>query len=392
MPSSYLSYIWPAVQYTPKTIMPQQVHRLFKFDDAQMKMPKRMEKGGTWRAQDSGSLPDDLEAATPWHGRFGFRFELAGAQYIPGGRSSSGTRRILISAFIWFGLFIGPKLVNIDKARRASRSVHMDRFTEWLAMFTILFIILLVVVSKGGIHMPPFTYFIGLAFSGHASDSVDLRAFGVHALGLFNELIYGYMIMRVINVWYDCYPLLEDQKIAHYLHLPPRAATGMQILAAFVGLPVNWESGFTMSKYDYLTGIKTDLTGEWSAQRDSSPTTSILPSFMGFLLVGAIAPFIIWLAHRRFPRWSLDKCNTTIFFASSATFWGNISTGPLTSIIIGTVWNFYLFRYRHYFWKMWAYISGAELDTGFNTTILFIFVTFGSTGGYFALELVSYPL
>ncbi|KAJ7658557.1 hypothetical protein B0H14DRAFT_2659274 [Mycena olivaceomarginata] len=42
------------------------------------------------------------------------------------------------------------------------------------------------------------------------------------------------------NVWCECYPLLEDQKIAHYLHLPPRVVIGMQILAAFVGLPVNF--------------------------------------------------------------------------------------------------------------------------------------------------------
>ncbi|KAJ7051271.1 hypothetical protein C8F01DRAFT_1263067 [Mycena amicta] len=55
---------------------------------------------------------------------------------------------------------------------------------------------------------------------------------------------------------------------------------------------------------------------------------------------------------------------------------------PLTfnSIIVGTVWNFWLFRYRHHFWKMWAYISGAALDTGFNANLLFIFVVFGSTG------------
>jgi hypothetical protein len=43
------------------------------------------------------------------------------------------------------------------------------RPSEWLAMVTILFIILLAVVSKGGIYVPLFTYFIGLAFGGAAT-------------------------------------------------------------------------------------------------------------------------------------------------------------------------------------------------------------------------------
>ncbi|KAJ7464217.1 OPT oligopeptide transporter [Mycena galericulata] len=316
-----------------------------------------------------------------------------------------------ISAFVWFGLFVGPKLVKIYKARRERKSVHTDRLTkliqasyrditlyEWLALFTIPFVILLVVVIN------------------NASYGLNLRLIGLHALGLFNELIYGYMIdgvkgssrhplgqlaYRIIsgNVWYDCYPILEDQKIAHYLHIPPRATIGIQIMAALVGLPVNYGvmRWILYTKFDYLTGVRHDPTGEWTAQDFKSYNTAGIqyalvgptrlfankvyhPLVYGFLQAFQPASFIIWLAHRRFPRWSLDKWNTTIFFASGATFRGNISTGPLTSIIIGTVWNFWLFRYRNRFWKMWAYISGAAMDTGFNATLLFMFVAFGSTG------------
>ncbi|KAJ6572780.1 OPT oligopeptide transporter [Mycena vulgaris] len=354
-----------------------------------------------------------------------------------------------ISAFVWFGLFVGPKLLHIYRARRARKSAHVDRLTklieanykditlyEWIALFMIPFVVLLIVVIKGGIYMPLFTYFIGLLFGGAAT----LPMASIYALsgfmlkvGLFNELVYGYMIdgvkgssrhplgqlaYRIIsgNVWYDCYPVLEDQKIGHYLHLPPRQVIGIQIMAAFVGLPVNYGvmRWILETKLDYLTGVLTDPTGQWTAQDFKSYNTAGIqyalvgptrlfantvyhPLTYGFV-VGAVAPLLIWLAHRKFPRWNLDKWNTTIFFASSATFRGNISTGPFTSIIIGTVWNFWLFRYRHQFWKMWAYvfsyllslsfilmiqpsyISGAALDTGFNANLLFIFVAFGSTG------------
>ncbi|KAJ7697833.1 OPT oligopeptide transporter [Mycena rosella] len=336
-----------------------------------------------------------------------------------------------ISAFVWFGLFVGPKLLKIYKARRARKSAHVDRLTklieanykdirlyEWLALFTIPFVVLLVVVIKGGIYMPLFTYFIGLLFGAAATlpmASIYAMSGFMLKVGLFNELVYGYMIdgvkgssrhplgqlaYRIIsgNVWYDCYPLLEDQKIGHYLHIPPRHIIGIQIMAALVGLPINYGimRWILETKFDYLTGIKTDPTGQWTAQDFKSYNTAGIqyalvgptrlfantvyrPLVYGFL-VGAVAPLLIWLAHKKFPRWGLDKWNTTIFFASSATFRGNISTGPFTSIIIGTVWNLYLFRYRHHFWKMWAYISGAALDTGFNANLLFIFVILGSSG------------
>ncbi|KAJ7137021.1 OPT oligopeptide transporter [Mycena epipterygia] len=335
-----------------------------------------------------------------------------------------------ISAFVWFGLFVGPKLVHIYKARRARKSAHTDRLTyvqslfqvlhrrEWIAMFTIPFVILLVVVIKGGIYMPLFTYFIGLAFGGAAT----LPMASIYALsgfmlkvGLFVSLLrsmtddgvksssrhpLGQLAYRIIsgNVWYDCYPVLEDQKIGHYLHIPPRQVIGIQIMAAFIGLPINYGimRWILDTKLEYLTGVLTDPSGQWTAQDFKSYNTAGIqyalvgptrlfansvyhPLTYGFV-VGAVAPLLVWLAHRKFPRWQLDKWNTTIFFASSASFRGNISTGPFTSIIIGTVWNFWLFRYRHHFWKMWAYISGAALDTGFNANLLFIFVAFGSTG------------
>ncbi|KAJ6543267.1 OPT oligopeptide transporter [Mycena vulgaris] len=318
-----------------------------------------------------------------------------------------------ISAFVWFGLFVGPKLVHIYKSRRARKSAHTDRLTEWLALFTIPFIVLLVVVIKGGIYMPLFTYFFGLAFGAAAT----LPMASIYALSGFmlNELVYGCVagscrmvskpppatpsgssptVLSLVkltlprNVWYDCYPVLEDQKIGHYLHIPPRQVIGIQILAAFVGLPINsdamgfktgscagfWRRNSTVRLRDNanfdrtdMTGIKTDLTGQWTAQHFKSYNTAgNVPQLIFGDSVDAVAPLLIWLAHRKFPRWNLVKWNTTIFFASSTSFRGNISTGPFTSIIIGTVWNFYLFRYRHYFWKMWAYISGAAL--------------FGSTG------------
>lgn len=192
--------------------------------------------------------------------------------------------------------------------------------------------------------------------------------------------------------------LKRVSQIGHYLHIPPRDVIGIQIIANMISLPVNYGvmRWVLATKYDYLTGKLDDPSGQWTAQDFTSYNTEGImyalvgpkklfassyfsPVLWGFL-AGGVAPALIWFLHQRFPRARFDLWNTTIFFASAATFRGNLSTGPFTTIIVGTVFNYYLYRYRHVWWNKWAYISGAALDTGFNLNLLFIFLFLGTTG------------
>lgn len=143
---------------------------------------------------------------------------------------------------------------------------------------------------------------------------------------------------------------------------------GIQIAANIVAGPINYGvmKGVLTAKYKYLTGELTDPSGQWTAQEFQSYNTAgvmyalvgpkrlfessyFAPVLYGFL-VGFVAPVIIWLLHKKFPKARFELWNTTIFFASMATFRGNLSTGPFTSIIVGTVFNYYLYRYRHNWW------------------------------------------
>ncbi|KAL4817144.1 hypothetical protein BDW67DRAFT_184217 [Aspergillus spinulosporus] len=94
---------------------------------------------------------------------------------------------------------------------------------------------------------------------------------------------------------------------------------------------------------------------------------------------GALAPILMWLLHRGFPRACFDLWHTTVFFASAAVFYEYLSTELFTAFLVGTFTNFSQFRYRWVFWNKWVYISGAALDTGFNVNLLFIFIFLGST-------------
>ncbi|KAI0156292.1 OPT oligopeptide transporter [Pestalotiopsis sp. NC0098] len=334
-----------------------------------------------------------------------------------------------ISSFVWCGLFLGPKIWSIWKARNSNEHYHKDRLSriiqqypgiklwEWGLLTIIPIAILLGIVAAGLVWMPTWTYFVALGFGAAAMLPMSLvyamSGFSIK-VGFFNELIYGYMIeakgssrhplgqlaYRIIsgNVWYDARVVLEDQKIGHYLHLPPRDVIGMQIFANMIALPVNYGvmRWVLDTKFDYVSGKVTDPLGQWTGQDFKSYNTAGIqyslvgpkklfassffqPVLYGFL-VGAVAPVGIWLLHKKFPRVRFDLWNTTIFFASAAVFYGNLSTGPLTAILLGTFTNFYLYRYRRKFWDTWAYISGAALDTGYNANLLFIFLFLGTTG------------
>ncbi|KAL3421551.1 putative plant-like oligopeptide transporter [Phlyctema vagabunda] len=338
-----------------------------------------------------------------------------------------------ISSFVWCGLFLGPKISKIWKARKAEGNFHQDRLSkiiqkypgmtrwEWVILTAVPIVILLIIVATKSIWMPTWTYFVALGFGAAAMLPMSL-VYAVSGysikVGFFNELIYGYMIdakgssrhplgqlaYRIIsgNVWYDARIVLEDQKIGHYLHLPPRDVIGIQILANMLALPINYGvmRWVIASKFDYVSGRVVDPQGQWTGQDFKSYNTAGIqyalvgprklfassffkPVLYGFAAGGA-APLIVWLLHKRFPKVRFDLWNTTIFFASAATFYGNLSTGPFTAILVGTFFNFYLYRYKHQFWNKWAYISGAALDTGFNANLLFIFVFLGTTGAVMA--------
>ncbi|KAK1972368.1 OPT oligopeptide transporter [Colletotrichum sublineola] len=334
-----------------------------------------------------------------------------------------------ISSFVWCGLFLGPKIKRIWKARKDEGEYHQDRLSriiqqypgltmwEWIILTAVPVGILLVIVATKSVWIPTWTYFVALGFGCAAMLPMSLlyatSGYSIN-VGFFNELIYGYMIdapgssrhplgqlaYRIIsgNVWYDARTVLEDQKIGHYLHLPPRQVVSMQIIANLIALPVNYGAmrWVIASKFDYVSGRIPDPQGQWTGQEFKSFNTAGIqyalvgpkklfassfyqPVLYGFL-AGAVAPIIIWTLHKKFPKARFDLWNSTIFFGSAATFHGNLSTGPFTKFLVGTFFNFYLYRYRRAFWNKWAYISGAALDTGFNANLLFILIFLGTTG------------
>jgi hypothetical protein len=180
------------------------------------------------------------------------------------------------------------------------------------------------------------------------------------------------------------------------MKISPRITFFSQLWGTIIGVPINYAviRWVIDTKRAYLNGSQKDPLGQWSGQEVQlylnqgiqygtiGPTrlfqdTIYGPLRWGFLL-GIMAPIVIYCLHRRFPRAKFHLWHSTIFFSSMETFRGNVSTGPMSSIIGGFVCMFYVFRYKHDFWVKYNYLVGAAADTGLSLAILAIFIFFGN--------------
>ncbi|KAG9601233.1 OPT superfamily oligopeptide transporter, partial [Aureobasidium melanogenum] len=271
--------------------------------------------------------------------------------------------------------------------------------------------------ATGKIYIPVWTYFIAIITGALAVTPLGwLYAVSNYQLpiGTFNELLYGLMTSAVSghknptgatiyssiagDAWYRAQYMLNDQKVGHYNHIPPRATFFSQVFGCTIGVPINYGvvKWVLSTKRDILLGIEKDPTHQWTAQHLSSslstsveyvligPTkmfqqSSFKPLPYGFI-VGAFAPILMFTLHKLFPNSKLKfrLWNTTIFFSCVSNFYGNVSTGYTSAFIGGFIVMFWAFRYRNKLWARYNYLMGAAFDAGYNLNLLLVFLFFGS--------------
>ncbi|KAJ5888840.1 hypothetical protein N7495_008881 [Penicillium taxi] len=284
-------------------------------------------------------------------------------------------------------------------------------------LFLVAFVILIVVIACGYLFIPIWTLFVAVASAAvFVIPFAWLYAISNYQLetGSFNELMYGYMVHTKAgqnhqhpcgpsvygaiagDAWYRAQYMLQDQKIGHYMHVPPRDIFFSQIWGTLMGVPINYAvMRWVMdTKGDYLTGKKTDPLDQWTGQSlRSSNTMGIQYAILGpkklfeehemkplpwAFLVGAVIPPILFMFHRFCPKLRIDLWNVSIFFGGLAMFYGNISTGYTSAIIGGYIVMHWAYRHHFEVWKRYNYIIAAAFDAGFNLAMLLIFLCFGA--------------
>ncbi|KAJ3757160.1 OPT oligopeptide transporter protein-domain-containing protein [Lentinula raphanica] len=335
-----------------------------------------------------------------------------------------------LGSFVSCALFQGTELWRTFKTYRQAKPTSNDKLTEiirrypavpiwWnIALFVIPFIILIILTAK--VYMPIYMLFIGLAIgavivlpmgsSVHISYIYSVSGYQMQ-VGFFNELFYGYAIdaggsrhpvgalsYRVISgqCWYEAQSMLADMKLGHYYHIPPRKVLLAQIWGICVGVPVNYATilWVCQTKGDVLKGLVTDPNRQWTGQHiislnNQSITFALVgpkrlfadpiytPMLYGFL-VGAIAPCILFILHRRWPRARFDLWSIPIFCDTLELYYGNISVNFFTRFVLGSINHLWVKRYHLGFWKKYAYLCSAAADTGYNFNLLVIFIAFSA--------------
>ncbi|KAJ5775982.1 uncharacterized protein N7511_000993 [Penicillium nucicola] len=284
-------------------------------------------------------------------------------------------------------------------------------------LFLVSFVILITSIACGYLFIPIWTLFVALSSAAilvvpfawlYAISNYQLET------GSFNELMYGYMVHTKAgnshhhpcgpsvygsiagDAWYRAQYMLQDQKIGHYMHIPPRAVFFSQIFGTCMGVPINYLviRWIMDTKGDYLTGKKADPLNQWTGQSlRSSNTMGVQYAVLGpkrlfgesemaalpwSFLVGAVIPPILYCFHRFFPRLRIDLWNVSIFFGGLAMFYGNISTGYTSAIIGGYIVMYRAYRHHFEVWKRYNYLIAAAFDAGFNLNMLLIFFFFGA--------------
>ncbi|KAF1817669.1 OPT oligopeptide transporter [Eremomyces bilateralis CBS 781.70] len=235
--------------------------------------------------------------------------------------------------------------------------------------------------------------------------------------GTFNELVYGCLINHgdgnhaqkhrhpvgasvygalAGTSWYRAQFMLQDLKIGHFMHIPPRATFFSQIFGELLGIPINYAVILWMlrTKGEYLSGVKVDPLRQWSAQKINSYNSLAVQYVLigprrmfeekiykylpyGFLL-GAILPIAVFLLHKTFKKARFELFNTTILLSSMGWFCGNVSTGYLSRLAVGFYSMFWTKRRCPVKWERYNNLVAAAFDAGFSINQLLLFLFFSA--------------
>ena len=94
-----------------------------------------------------------------------------------------------------------------------------------------------------------------------------------------------------------------------------------------------------------------------------------------FFLAGAIAPLLVWLAHKAFPKqpW-IRLIHMPVLIGSTSMMPPATAVNYTSWIIIGFLSGFVLYRYRPKWWERYNYVLSGGLDAGtaFMSVLLFV--------------------
>lgn len=359
------------------------------------------------------------------------KFELDLAQYDKHGRVHLSTFFALTYGFGFatiaatlshVALFYGREIYDRYRASyKGKEDIHtrlMKNYKDipswWfhgLLAMTLLVALFLCIFLKKEVQMP----FWGLLFAAALAFIFSLPISIITAttnqtpgLNIITEYVMGiiYPGRPIANVCFKTYgymsmaqaiSFLSDFKLGHYMKIPPRSMFLVQfigtIIAGTINLGVAW---WLLNSVEHICQDNLlPANSPWTCPSDRVFfDASVIWGLVGprrifgslgeyaalnwFFLGGLLGPFIVWLLHKAFPGQSwIPLINLPVLLGATASMPPATAINYNSWILVGTIFNFFIFRYRKDWWQRYNYVLSAALDAGVAFMAVLIYVTVG---------------
>lgn len=176
---------------------------------------------------------------------------------------------------------------------------------------------------------------------------------------------------------------LSDFKLGHYMKIPPKSMFLVQLIGTVIAATINLAVAFLMlgSIENICDSNLLPANSPWKCPGyEIFYDASVIWGLVGprrifgpkghyntlnwFFLVGALGPVIVWSFHKMFPKktW-IPLINLPVILGAGSML--PASTVNYTSwVAVGTLFNFFVYRYRKRWWQRYNYVLSAALDGG----------------------------
>ncbi|ETW76341.1 oligopeptide transporter [Heterobasidion irregulare TC 32-1] len=219
-------------------------------------------------------------------------------------------------------------------------------------------------------------------------------------LNVITELIIGYALpgrpiaMMMFKTWgyitmAQALQFTQDFKLAHYMKVPPRPMFFCQVVATVIAgtvqlgvqawLFTNIEDMCSSDQPDGFICPSTQVFGTasiiWGVIGPARQFShgQIYYALLFFFLIGALAPVIQWVVHKKWRFPILKYLNFPIIFSGTGNLPPATPINYVPWVIVGFIFN-YVIRRRHFgWWTKYNYVLSAGLDSGYAVGTLIIF-------------------
>ncbi|KAI5655283.1 hypothetical protein M9H77_32470 [Catharanthus roseus] len=201
--------------------------------------------------------------------------------------------------------------------------------------------------------------------------------------------VYGYISMS------QAITFLQDFKLGHYMKIPPRTMFMAQIVGTFIAGIVYLTTAWWLMETIPDICESTSSNSVWTCPGDHVfYDASVIWGLIGprrifgdlgtyamvnwFFLGGALAPVLVWLAHKAFPNkeW-ITLINMPVLIGATGNMPPATAVNYTTWIIVGFLSGYVWYRYRQKSWQRFNYVLSGALDAGLAFMGVLLYLSLG---------------